>query len=132
MSKGIYIIEPKWLIGASDIQNYLREDMEKTGKNAFVPEAPFRKIKRRSKLMQNKLVVALPEKYYTQAYPFVNETGAWAVVETLSDDAKYAKYFIYPVWEDTSGEVTKHELKYIDSISTRGVEVYRVYERVGD
>jgi hypothetical protein len=132
LSRGIYIIEPKWLIGGKDIQSYLLNDIKKYNRTPFVEEAAFRKIKRRTKLMENKLVVALPEKYYAQAYPFVNETGAWAVVESLSDDAKFADYFIYPVWEDTSSGVTKHQLEYFESIKIRGVPAYSVYKRVGD
>jgi hypothetical protein len=129
---GMNIIEPKWLIGAPEIQQFLRDDMEKNNKVAFVKAADFRKIKRRPELMQNKLVVAMPEKYYAQAYPFVNETGAWAVVDQLADDAKYANYFIYPVWDDTSDKVTKHKLKYYDSVYVRGIASYKVYLRMGD
>ncbi len=132
LSKGIYILEPKWLIGTRNIQDFLRTDMEKNGKTAFVKAADFRKIKRRQELMNNKLVVALPEKYFTQAYPFVDEVGAWAVVDQLADDAKYANYFIYPAWEDGSDKVTKHKLKYHDAIYIRGVPAYKIYERVGD
>lgn len=136
LTQGMFIIEPKWVIGAHEIKDFVSSEMNSTNQLPFTKAARFNKIKRNKTLMDNKLVVALPEKYYTQTYPFINQTGAWAVIASLRDDAQYADYFIYPVWEDTSGKVNRHKLEYYDSIYINGVfrdsKAFNVYKRVGE
>ena len=72
-------------------------------------------------------IVAFPEKYYTQIYPFMQEIEITPVIEARTPDALRADYFVYPVWEDTSFMEDRVSISLVDSIYLRGVEVYRVY-----
>ena len=135
-SKGIYVIEPKWVIGSQDLKAYLRNDIAQNQRTPFTEDFPFRKLKRKNEFMDRMLVVGLPEKYFTQLYPFVIESGAWPVVATLTDDARKADYFIFPVWEDTWQKINRFDLEYVDSIYMSGVfkdtKVFNVYRNLGE
>ncbi len=43
--------------------------------------------------------------------------------------AQNTKYFVFPVWDDSSAKESRFMLVYIDTIKLRGVDLYRVYRR---
>jgi len=102
LEKGIFILEPKWMIGHHEIADFFSQ-------------------------LKSPAVIAFPEKYYTQIYPFIQKIGHTPVIESITPEAQKANFFVYPVWEDTSATETRFSLKLVDSIYLRGVEVYRVY-----
>ena len=79
--------------------------------------------------LSNKLTIAFQEKYYTQIWPFIKEIGGEAVIEDLRAYAINTKYFVYPVWDDTSSSETRFKLSYIGSIKRGKVNLYNVYQR---
>jgi hypothetical protein len=126
---GIKVIEPKWLIGGPEIIAYLRELKQKEGLTDFQPNENIDNLLN-APALTSKLTVGFQEKYYTQIWPFVRETGAWPVIEDLSPYAVKTKYFIYPVWDDISSQETRFKLEYYDSIKIRGIETWKVYKRL--
>ncbi len=120
---GQRILESKWLFGQQEISDYFVQ-MIKSGRYT-----PFTNEEEISTITEEhlNLVIAFPEKYYTQLWPFIREIGAWAVIEDLTPEAKLANYFVYPVWDDYSSLETRFKLKYFDSIKIRGVPSYNVY-----
>lgn len=102
LRKGIFILEPKWMIGQHEITKYFAQKSEN-------------------------LVIAFPEKYYTQIYPFIQEINHEPVIEARTSDILRSDYVVYPVWEDTSSSESRLLIEYVDSIYLRGVEVYRIY-----
>lgn len=128
LKNGIKVLEPKWLIGENEILKYF----EKVQKDENYKKSSDTSIEGliQEKEIDRVLVVALQEKYYTQIWPFFREIGAWAVIEDISAQSKYAQFFVYPVWDDTSVQETRFTLEYEDSIFIRGVEVYKIYRRV--
>lgn len=127
LSKGINVLEPKWLIGERQILEYfkkaqIQDNYQKTYEGSIESLIDTKKA-------SGVLIVALPEKYYTQVWPFFREIGAWAVISDLTAQANYAKYFVYPVWEDDSVKETRYKIKYDGSVYLRNVEVFRVYKR---
>lgn len=125
LAKGVYALEPKWIIGQHQVANYFVVLMKKQNLE------PFRQGQsiNNQKDLSHKLIVAFPEKYYTQIWPFIQKTGAWAAIEDLTGDAKRSNYFVYPVWDDFSAKETRFKLVYTDSIYLRGVKLYNVYAR---
>ncbi len=129
IAKGIYVIEPKWLIGTKEIIAYFSELKTKEGLKDFAPNENIENLLY-SPLLSEKLTVAFPEKYYTQIHPFVRQIGGWAVIEDLSGQAVKTRYFVYPVWDDYSNRETRFKLAYFGDIKVQGIPVYKVYERV--
>ncbi len=127
LKSGIKALEPKWLIGEPEIMDYFR-NIQAAGKYQKSFDTSIEALIAQKKV-NNILVVSFQEKYYTQIWPFFREIGAWAVIENIEAQSKYAGYFVYPVWEDLSGRQNKFELKYDGSVYIRGTEVYRVYKR---
>ncbi|MBI2621003.1 glycosyltransferase family 39 protein [candidate division WWE3 bacterium] len=121
LGAGIYVIEPKWMIGQRAISAYFK----RLDAKRFVPGESLAKLEEDN----DKLVVAFPEKYYTQIWPFIREIGGWAVIEDLTPEAKKTKFFVYPVWEDRAAADSRFELVYVDSIKLRGVPIFNVYEK---
>jgi len=84
---------PKWVIGQHEITRYFADLMKKEtwnrlwGSVFWQPKGPEPKAHR-----------CLPEKYYTQIWPFIRRIGGWATIEDLSPDARKTTYFVYPVW----------------------------------
>jgi hypothetical protein len=105
---------------------------EKNNFTSFTQEAPFKELMTRSELLEDKLVVAFPEKYYNQTYPFLDQIGGRAVIDKLTGESKYAKYFVFPVWEDRHQYLDKHKVIYFDSIYVRGVKSFIIYRRLSD
>lgn len=129
LKTGIYVIEPKWLIGESEIISYLTLLKERNSLKDFGPGENIDNLINTPEI-SNRLVVGFQEKYYTQIWPFVKEMGGWAVIQELRPYAVKTGYFVYPVWDDTSGQENRFKLQFIDSIKIRGVESYRVYKRI--
>lgn len=128
LQKGIKIIEPKWLIGGREITNFFEHEKEKNQYEDFPKGVSIDSFVNSSEI-NNKLVIGFPEKYYTQIWPFIEAIGARATIKDITAQATNTKYFVYPVWNDTSNEENRFDIKYADSISVRGVEMYRVYIR---
>ncbi len=127
LAKGIYALEPKWIIGQHQVANYFADLMKEKNLEPFKPGESFDN----QKDLSHKLTVAFPEKYYTQIWPFIRKIGGWASIEDLSPNARKTTYFVYPVWDDYSAKETRFTITYIDSIYLRGVKLYNVYERHG-
>jgi hypothetical protein len=125
LAKGIFVLEPKWIIGQHQIAQYFANLMQTNRLEAFTQGQSFDNQKDLSK----KLTVAFPEKYYTQIWPFIRKIGGWATIEDLSPNARKTAYFVYPVWDDYSNQETRFKLTYLDSIYLRGVKLYNVYQR---
>lgn len=125
LARGIYALEPKWIIGQHQIVKYFVNLTQQQNLEPFLQGQSLNNQKDLSK----KLIVAFPEKYYTQIWPFIRRIGAWATIEDLTGDAKRSSYFVYPVWDDYSANETRFKLIYEDSIYLRGVKLYNVYRR---
>lgn len=129
---GINVIEPKWMYGGLEVRDYFQELKEKNNYTSFTQEDSFKEIMTQSDLLADKLVVAFPEKYYNQMYPFLDQIGGRAVIDKLTGESKYAKYFVFPVWEDRHQYLDKHKVIYFDSIYVRGVKSFIIYRRLSD
>jgi len=126
LSTGIKWVEPKWAFGQSEISQYFSAKIYEDKLDTFKEGENINKIENQN----NKLVVALPEKYYTQLYPYFKLIGGWAVINEINPDARKAKYFIFPVWEDNSSEfISRYNLVSIDQIKVREVPIFNVYQR---
>jgi len=84
--------------------------------------------KAHGKNLEKAMTVGFKEKYYSQIWPFFREKGTWAVIESLTPFANKTKYFVYPVWDDTSSQEKRFGLTYFDNIKLRGVPLYNVYK----
>ena len=133
LKTGIKVIEPKWIIGKDEIMDYFMELSDDTGMKPSW-SASFEEIvyKSSGRNLKTSMTVAFKEKYYTQIWPFFREKGAWAVIKELKPFADKTKYFVYPVWDDTSMEESDIPLSYFDSIKIRGVTVYNVYKNLNE
>jgi hypothetical protein len=125
MSSGIYSFEPKWAFGQKEIQDYFQNELSTFDYETFDASENLDKIQKDN----NKMVVALPEKYYTQLSPYFRQIGSWAVINELKPDAQKAKYFIFPVWENTISEFeVRYNLQKVNSIFVQNTEVFYVYK----
>lgn len=126
---GVKVIEPKWLIGSREVVNYFTDLSEKTGMEPSW-SASFEELvyKAHGKNLEKAMTVGFKEKYYSQIWPFFREKGTWAVIESLTPFANKTKYFVYPVWDDTSSQEKRFGLTYFDNIKLRGVPLYNVYK----
>jgi hypothetical protein len=128
LKTGVSVLEPKWFIGEREVIKYF-EQIQKLGNYQKSEGVSIEKLISEKKV-NNVLIVAFQEKYYTQIWPFFREIGAWGVIEDISAQSRYAQYFVYPVWEDLSKSEIRFKLEYDGSIYVRGVEIYRVYRRL--
>lgn len=125
ITSGIYWVEPKWIFGQVEISKFFEDEMSKNNLLVFNQGENISKISEN----HNKLVVALPEKYYTQLFPYFKLIGAWAVINEIKPEAKKSGYFIFPVWDDASSEFsTSYDLKFYDQVKVRGVPIFNVYK----
>jgi hypothetical protein len=124
---GIFMVEPKWLIGQKQIVRYFEEVIRRE-QIPGVSECTSLECVITADKTASALTVAFPEKYYTQVHPFFTRMGAWAVIKDLTPFAKHTKYFVYPVWSDDSYKEDRFKISYMDSIKIRGVTVYNVYK----
>jgi hypothetical protein len=127
LKSGIKVLEPKWLVGEREILNYFK-NVQETRKFQKSNNTSLEGLINEKKV-NDVLVVGFQEKYYTQIWPFFREIGAWAVIEDITAQSKYAGYFVYPVWDDISNKEDRFILQYDGSIYIRGIEVYRVYRK---
>lgn len=125
LSKGIYAIEPKWIVGQHQIAQYFVDLMKTNNLESFTQGQSFDN----QKDLSRKLTVAFPEKYYTQIWPFIRKIGGWATIEDLTPNARRTTYFVYPVWDDYSSKETRFKLTYKDSVYLGDVKLYNVYQR---
>lgn len=124
LSAGINMVEPKWVFGQKEIVDFFSDEIKIKNKDVFSEGNDINKISKEN----NNLVVALPEKYYTQLYPYFRLIGAWAVINEIKPQAQKASYFMFPVWEDNSIEfISRYNLRYYKDIDVRGVSVFKVY-----
>ena len=129
LKTGVKVIEPKWLIGGTEIVDYFTDLSEKTGMEPSW-SASFEEMvyKGHGRNLRKTMTVGFKEKYYSQVWPFFREKGIWAVIESLTPFANKTKYFVYPVWDDTSAQEKRFGLSYFDTIYLRGVPLYNVYK----
>jgi hypothetical protein len=134
LKTGVKVLEPKWLIGKEEVTDYFKK-MSKEQNLVFSSGKSFEELvyKKNGRELLDIMTVGFKEKYYTQIWPFFREFGAWAVVKELAPFAERTKYFVYPIWDDTSQEESDLDLSYFDTIKLRGVPLYVVYrnERQG-
>lgn len=131
LRQGMFVIEPKWLIGSPEISEYFSEMLAKGDYSSFGQNESFDTLFANEEL-GNRLVVGFPEKYYTQVYPFIQEIGAWATIKDLTPHAKETTFFVYPVWEDDSYKEDRFKIEYVGSIEIRNVRAYNVYRRINE
>ena len=129
LKKGIYTLEPKWLIGGKEIVNFFEKKMIVDGTQPVYGDISLERTMNGSG-PSKALTVAFQEKYYTQIHPFFRRMGGFAVIEDLTPFAVKTRYFVYPVWDDISADEKRFGLRYVDSIYLRDVEIYKVYERI--
>lgn len=126
---GIFIIEPKWMIGQRAIAEYIIELKEEKGLIDFGETESTDEYVDKVEV-NDRLLVSFPVKYYSQMWPFVNATGARATVTDIPGHVRNTRYFIYPVWDDTSSTESDITLIKIAEIKSKGVTLYNVYEKV--
>jgi hypothetical protein len=133
LKTGMKVIEPKWIVGEREITNYFDALAEEEG-DVFSTDTSFKDIvyKQYGVRLKTTMTVGFQEKYYTQIWPFFRQKGNWAVVENLTPYATKTKYFVYPVWDDVSGNETRVPLRYFDTIFVRDVPMYNVYKNEGE
>jgi len=126
ISSGINMVEPKWIFGQREISEFFSKEIKNRNLVIFEGGNDINKV---SKVNKN-LIVALPEKYYTQLYPYFRAIGGWAVINEINPEAQKANFFIFPVWEDNSDEfISRYNLRYYDDIKVRGVSIFRVFSK---
>jgi hypothetical protein len=126
IASGVKWIEPKWAFGQKEIAEYFSNEINVNKLEYFGNGENISKISEKNK----KLVVALPEKYYTQLYPYFKLIGGWAVINEINPEARKANYFIFPVWEDNSVEfIGRYKLSYYGEIKVRDVAIFKVFKR---
>lgn len=128
LAKGIHVIEPKWLIGANEITDYFDKLATQDGDTRIYQNKSLEEIIASGEI-NDVQTVGFQEKYYTQIWPFFREKGMFAIIQDLTPFAARAKYFVYPVWDDTGATENRFPLTKIGIIKVRGVDVYNVYER---
>jgi len=119
---GINAVEPKWVIGQHKLIEYLEYKKDELNLVSF---AQGESLHNQGSKLENKLVVAFPEKYYTQLYPFVKEIGGWATIDSIKLESRKSQFFIYPVWFDSTDSKDKRD--FLEQIYLRGVPIYNVY-----
>lgn len=127
ISNFAYSVEPKWAFGQKEFTSYfkeiaIRDNLEYFPKN----QSDVSRVREKN----NRLIVALPEKYFTQLNPYLRYLDGVGVINEIKPDAARANYFVFPVWEDNSYEfIERYNLELDQSIYIRGVETYKVYKR---
>ena len=129
LKAGIYVIEPKWMIGSREVVEYFKKVQADEGFKKIPQDASMESLIT-TKEINNVLAVGFPEKYYTQIWPFFKEFGAIAVIKDLTPFAVRTKYFVYPVWGDDSRLENRFNIHFVGQIQVRGIPVYNVYKRI--
>jgi len=132
LKAGMFILEPKWLIGQPEIMNYFME-LKKTKNYQDAPEdKSFEELIYTKSEINNVLTVGFQEKYYTQIWPFFREKKSWSIIQELRPFATKTRYFVYPVWNDESEYEFRFKLQEQGKIYKGGIHMYTVYERVSN
>lgn len=128
LTKNAYIIEPKWAFGQKELTIFFQNEIFKNNLELFPEnEADVNRVREENK----RLIVAMPEKYYTQLNPYLRYIDSFAVINEIKPDARRASYFIFPVWEDTSSDFKeRYSLEFYDTIKVRGEDVYLVFKKI--
>ncbi len=108
LSTGISVLEPKWMIGQHEIEKFL-STLDDTPKD-------------------RKFVIAFPEKYFTQVYPFVRERNMEPVIADIPQELLRTDYLIVPVWFLNNPYEGKVDLVFVTQITLRGVPLYNVFK----
>lgn len=129
LEKGMYAIEPKWMLGQRELEDYFADLM---GTSQYQPFKPGQSVDEvlYTPQINDKLTVGFQEKYYTQIWPFIEETGARAIIKDLTPMAVKTKYFVYPVYDNEAIYEERFKLEFVDNIKVNGVDLYAVYRRV--
>ncbi|MFA6982168.1 MAG: glycosyltransferase family 39 protein [Patescibacteria group bacterium] len=126
LKKGIFVIEPKWMFGQREIIEALR-----TIDPPFVFSTFSENIDALGERdLSERRVVGFQEKYYTQIWPFVKESGMIPVIASLTPHANKAEFFVYPVWDDSSHLENRFSLKLVKPVYFNDAEVYRIYQKI--
>jgi hypothetical protein len=127
LKNGIAWVEPKWVFGQKEITSFFAQEKSINGYDDFTNDDVVAKLP----YDNSKLIVAIPEKYYTQLFPYFRFINSRLVINTIVPEASRSGYFIFPVWEDTSttlGFVDKYDLYFYDQIKVRGEPIFNVYK----
>lgn len=120
-------IEPKWIFGQKEITSYFSNELKNNKFEELEGEILLSDIPEKN----NYLIVAVPEKYYTQLYTYFKLINARLVINTLRPEAVKARYFIFPVWDDSSTSENfsqRYNLTMYDQIKVRGVSIFNIYK----
>lgn len=101
MKRSINTVEPKWACCGRELNLYLQSNNITSG-------------------------IALPEKYFTQLWPFISTK---TVIADVRKDAEKVGYFVYPSWDDTSALENRFNLEYFGSMKYKGTSLYNVYKK---
>ena len=128
LTTNVYAIEPKWAFGQKELTQFFKAEIEENKLELFAEnEADVSRVRENN----NKLIVAMPEKYFTQLKDYLRYIDSFAVINEIKPDARRASYFLFPVWEDTSSEFKeRYSLEYYKTIKVRGVDAYIIYKKV--
>jgi len=130
VKNGINLVEPKWIFGQKELTDFFANEKKLNGYDDYIESDNIQEIE----LKNNKLIVAIPEKYMVQLYPYFHLISSKAVINTFTGEAVKAKYFIFPVWQDeslTGGYITNYNLVYYNNVTVRGVPIFNVYKLNG-
>lgn len=120
-------IESKWAYGQKELVEFFRNEITTNKYETFsLDELDVGRIDRR----HQKLIVAIPEKYYTQLHPYLRLLESQAVINDLSAHAQKANYFIFPAWDHRPEYyMDRYFLKFLTTIKVRGEDTYFVYKK---
>ena len=120
-------IESKWTYGQKELVDFFRNEILINNFELFSSDnLDVGRISKKHK----KMIVALPEKYYTQLYPYFRLLSSQAVINDLSAHAQKANYFIFPAWEHYPQEYKdRYALEFLTTIKVRGEDTYFVYKK---
>lgn len=129
LKSGMFILEPKWLIGKNEIMQYFKELKSERGFIDAPEDKSFEDLIYKRSEVSKMLTVGFQEKYYTQIWPFFRENNDWSLIMELRPFAVNTRFFVYPVWNDESSSEWRFPLKEQGKIYIRGVHAYTVYEK---
>jgi hypothetical protein len=127
IKNGINYIEPKWVFGQKELTDFFANEKRINGYDDYLISDNIQEVP----VDNNKMIVAIPEKYMVQLYPYFQLISSKAVINTFYGEAAKANYFIFPVWQDdslTSGFRSNFNLFYYNNVTVRGVPIFNVYK----
>ena len=127
LEKGIYAIEPKWMIGQHEVVDYFEQVLQQGELERYAPDESLDSQLNKVSI-KNKLTVGFQEKYYTQIWPFIHQIGGRATIKDITIHAQNSNYFVYPVYNDDSILEDRVKLEFVKTIKLRGVDLYNIYK----